>query len=193
MFSQSLPCFSLCPLPLVMSLDTAGKSLALCSLHPRFLCVYIYIYIYRHTLYIYIYICTLVRCPLSLLFSSLHTPSSLSLSLYERCSSPFIIFVGLLWTLSSMPTPHLYRGAQNWTQYSKCGFTSAEYRGRITSLDLLQYFAKCSPRYHQPSLIQPGSFSTWCPLGSPVFFRKDVFQLVVAQHILVHGFFPLQV
>ena len=40
--------------------------------------------------------------------------------------------------------------AQNWTQYSRCGLTSAEYRGTITSLLLLatlflsDYIHQCS-------------------------------------------------
>jgi len=36
MFRRNLPCFSLCPLPLVLSLDTTGKTLALSTLHPTF-------------------------------------------------------------------------------------------------------------------------------------------------------------
>jgi len=45
---------------------------------------------------------TLVGFPLSLLFSRLNSPSSLSVSSQERRSSPFIIFVALRWTLSSL-------------------------------------------------------------------------------------------
>ena len=36
MFRQSLSCFSLCPLPLVLSLHTTEKNLALSPLHPTF-------------------------------------------------------------------------------------------------------------------------------------------------------------
>jgi len=39
-----------------------------------------------------------IRSPRSLLFSRLNSPNSLSLSSWERCSSPWIIFVALLWT-----------------------------------------------------------------------------------------------
>ena len=40
--------------------------------------------------------------PQSLLFSRLNNPNSLSLSSQERCSSPRIIFVSLLWTHSNL-------------------------------------------------------------------------------------------
>ncbi|KAK4816023.1 hypothetical protein QYF61_011013 [Mycteria americana] len=42
-----------------------------------------------------------IRSPPSLLFSRLNNPNSLSLSSQERCSSPRIIFVALLWTCSN--------------------------------------------------------------------------------------------
>ena len=61
-----------------------------------------------------------------LLFSRLNSSSSLSLSSYQRCSSPFIIFPALHCTLSSMSMSLLYWGAWNWTQHSRCGLTSAE-------------------------------------------------------------------
>ena len=41
-----------------------------------------------------------MRSPQSLLFSMLNKPSSLNLSSEERCSSPLIILVFLLWNLS---------------------------------------------------------------------------------------------
>jgi len=40
-----------------------------------------------------------------------------------------------------MSMSHLHWGAQNWTQHSRCGLTSAEQQGRITSLDLLAVFS----------------------------------------------------
>ena len=78
MFRGKPPCFSLCPLPLVLSLRTTKKSLAPSSLHPPFR------YLYQ-----------LVRSPLSFLVSRLNSPSSLSLASHVRCSTPFIIFVAL--------------------------------------------------------------------------------------------------
>ena len=40
----------------------------------------------------------------------------------------------------------LYWGAQNWTQYSRCGLSTAVQRWRITSLDLLVMFYLMNPR-----------------------------------------------
>ena len=77
-------CFNLCPYPLVLSLGTTEKSLALPSvLSPHQILIHI------------------GEIPLSLLFSRLNHPSSLSFSLYERCSNPLMIFVALGWTCSS--------------------------------------------------------------------------------------------
>lgn len=59
--------------------------LAPSSLHPCIRCLY-----------------TWVRHSLCLLFSKLNRPSSLSFSSYHTCSSPFIIFMALCWSLSSM-------------------------------------------------------------------------------------------
>lgn len=63
-----------------------------------------------------------------------------------RLSQPFIIWPvlqvldqlgGLCGTHSSVSIPILHWGAQNRTQYSRCGLKSAEQSGRITPLDLL--------------------------------------------------------
>ena len=40
-------------------------------------------------------------------------------------------------------------GAKNWTQCSICSFTSLEYRGRITSLDLLAILCLMQPPQQQ--------------------------------------------
>ena len=83
--------------------------------------------------------------PPSLPFCRLNSPSSLSLSSYVRYSSPLVVLVALHWTLSSSSMSLLYWAAQKWTQYSRCGFSSAEYRGRITSQNLIP--ARCPPAY----------------------------------------------
>ncbi|KAK4821027.1 hypothetical protein QYF61_012113 [Mycteria americana] len=57
------------------------------------------------------------RCPHSLLFRRLNNPSSPSLSSQERCSSPLIIFMALLWTCSNRSMSFLCWGPQSWTQY----------------------------------------------------------------------------
>ena len=99
MFRQSLLCFSLCPLPLVLSLGSTEKSLTPSSVHPS--CRYLY------TLMRYPWVCSspgwtvpaLLACPRS------------------RCSSPLINFVAFHWALSCMSMSLLCWGAQNWTQY----------------------------------------------------------------------------
>lgn len=57
---------------------------------------------------------------LSLLFSRPNSPSSLSLSLYYRCSSGLVTFVALHWTNSSMSMSFLCWEAQKRTQHSRC-------------------------------------------------------------------------
>lgn len=122
MFRGNFPCFSLCTLPLVLSVAITEKSLALCSLQLR----------------IFRYLYTQMRFPLSLLFSS--SPSSLSPSSQEKCSGPLIILVPLCWTLSGRSTSLLYRRTQNWTQNcSRCGLTIAVEWGMIIF---------CSPGQH---------------------------------------------
>ncbi|KAK4827750.1 hypothetical protein QYF61_021221 [Mycteria americana] len=64
----------------------------------------------------------------------------------ERGSNRCITLVALCRTLSSMSMSPLYWGAQNRTQCSRCGLTSAEQRGRITSLDLLAILLLMQPR-----------------------------------------------
>uniref|UniRef100_A0A8B9QH24 Glycoprotein endo-alpha-1,2-mannosidase n=2 Tax=Apteryx owenii TaxID=8824 RepID=A0A8B9QH24_APTOW len=109
MFKWNFLCFSLCPLPLILSLGTTEKSLAPSSLDPPIRYLYL-----------------LIRISLSLLFSRLNRPSSLSFFSYKQCSSPLIVFVALCWTCSSRSVSVLYWGAQNWTQYSRWGLTSTE-------------------------------------------------------------------
>ena len=49
-------------------------------------------------------------------------------------------------TLFSLPTSILYWGAQNWTQYFKCGLTNAKKRESSASLDLLVTFLLMQPK-----------------------------------------------
>lgn len=94
---------------LVPSLGTTGKSLALSPLHPPFM-----------------YPLSLIRFPRTFSSSRLDCPSCLSLSSSKRYSCPFITFMLLHWTLSSMPTSLLYLRPQNWSQHSRCGITWGE-------------------------------------------------------------------
>lgn len=52
-------------------------------------------------------------------------------------SSPLIIFMILLWTLSTPSTSFLNCWHHNWTQYSMCSLTSAKWSRMITSAFLL--------------------------------------------------------
>lgn len=62
-------------------------------------------------------------------FSRLNKPISLSLSSYNRLSSPLLIFVALHWMLSRMSTSFLHSNNQNCTQFSTCGLTSTKQSG----------------------------------------------------------------
>lgn len=117
------------PLPLVLSLDTTERSLALSSFHPCF----------RH-LY------TLIKFTQSLLFTRLKSPKSLSFFSEERCSRPLITLVALHWTLSSIPMFLLYWEAWNRSQHSTCSLSSAEQKGRISPLELLAILFLTQPR-----------------------------------------------
>lgn len=66
-------------------------------------------------------------------------PNSVTLSSWEKYSSPLIIFLALLWTRSNRwsSTSFLCCRSQSWMPYSGWGLTRAELRGRITSLFLL--------------------------------------------------------
>lgn len=55
----------------------------------------------------------------------------------EICPSAAVSIVPLSWFQEDTSISPLCWRAQNWTQYSRCGLTSAEERGRITSLSLL--------------------------------------------------------
>ena len=90
-----------------------------------------------------------------------------------------------------------YWEASNWAQYATCGLSSAEQRGRVTSLDLLVIFCLMQPRILLALLwgkgtllppVQPGVHQ-----DPQVFFCQAAFQPGGPQHILVHGFVPPQV
>ena len=102
----NLPSFSLQPFPLVLSLHTL-----VISPSPSFLEAPFW------------YWKAAVRSPWSLLFSRLNSPNSLSLSSQERCSSPLINFVALLWTCSNRSMSFFCWGPQNQTQYSRWGLS----------------------------------------------------------------------
>lgn len=85
-FREKFPCYSLCPLPLVLSRGTTEKSLALLSLH-------------LHRRYTY----APMSFILNLFPSRFTSPSSLNLSLYVKWSSPLTEFP----PLNPQELPHL--------------------------------------------------------------------------------------
>ena len=58
---------------------------------------------------------------------------SLTLSSFDRCSSHFTSMVAFCRTCFSRSTTPLPWEAQPWSRHSRCGLSSAERRGRITS------------------------------------------------------------
>ena len=113
----NLPCLSLRPFPLVLSLSTLASNCSPSCLYAPFK-----------------YWKAAMRSPRSLLFCKLNKPSSLNHSSQERCSSPLIILVALLCACSKSSTSFLCWGPQAWVQYSRWGLTRTEWRGTITSL-----------------------------------------------------------
>lgn len=101
-YKQNFPCFKLCPLPCPVTRNHREEpgSLYFSPSDEAF----------THT----------DKTPLNLLFSRLDSPISLSLSLHDTCSSPFIICVILCWTLCGMSMSLLCWGAQNWSQHPRC-------------------------------------------------------------------------
>lgn len=77
------------------------------------------------------------KIPMSLFFFRLSSPNSLGLPWYDGCFSLLIIFAALCWTHSGSSMSLVYWKAQHWTKLSRCGFSRAEYRQRITTCDLL--------------------------------------------------------
>lgn len=160
MFRGKLLCFSLCSLPLILSLDTSDKSLAPSSLHPPSR-----------------YLCTMARYPSKSFLLWLNSPSSPSLSSHLRCSSLWITFMALGSTLSSVSMSLLYWGAKNWTQDSRCGLTSAAQEEGSPPSSCQQSVVQWSQSYRWPSLGQghiAALHSTCCSPGPPRFFPSKL-------------------
>lgn len=82
--------------------------------------------------------------PLSLIFSRLNNPSSLSLlSLYDRCSKTLISIMVLYRSCSSIC---LYSTWKPSSGPSPTGLTWAQQRGKITSLSLMMRLCLTQPR-----------------------------------------------
>lgn len=99
-----------------------------------------------------------------------------------RCFSLLIVSVALCWTLSSSSIFHLDWAAQSWGHYSRCSFTSAEQRARLTSLSVLTTLLI---GYYWPPLPQ-GTLLARIQLA----VQQDLQVLpceAACQHVLVRG------
>ncbi|KAJ7415259.1 hypothetical protein WISP_78996 [Willisornis vidua] len=90
----------------------------------------------------------------SLLYSKLSKPSYLSLSSEERFASPLIIFMALLWTLSSWSMSFLCWGSQKWMQHCRLPVSvSQKIKGSHDSFSF--YIDEASPvGPEQPETVQ---------------------------------------
>ena len=115
------------------------------------------------------------------LFSRLNSPSSLSLPSQERCSSPLIIFMVLLWPHSDRSMSVLCWGLQSCMQDSRWGLTRAEQRGRIPCLNLLATLPLMQPRV-QLAFWAAGThywlMSSFLSTGTPKFFSSGLLSVL---------------
>lgn len=144
MFRWNFLCFSLCPLPLVLPLCNTESLVSPSFLSPSVILTWE----------------DLCDCH----FLQAEVPALSASPHQRRCSSCLIIFEALCCTCFTMSTSLSYRDARNWTQHCWCGLTSAEQRGRITSLNsqatLLTQLRRPFPH------ICSSSDCNWRPPGS---------------------------
>ncbi|KAK4823457.1 hypothetical protein QYF61_002293 [Mycteria americana] len=91
--------------------------------------------------------------------------------------------------------PKTCKTAQNWTQHSKCGLTSAEQKGRITSLHLLATTLLMRDHLLQPNLLAFFSTKMHCWLMCNLVSTRTprgAFQPVSPHCVLVPGVIPPQ-
>lgn len=157
MFRQSLLPFGLCLL--FLWLATTKTSLHSHTLQPPLR------YLHRF-----------IRSFLSLLFSRLNGPSSLSLPSHMWYPSPSSTLVSLCWTLSCTPVSLLHREAQNWTLLQVWS-----HQCWIKGQDHLP----CSLGYSLQQGHIPGSCSTSYAPGLPAPFWPCCFS-DDPQHIILH-------
>lgn len=115
--------------------------------------------------------------PLSLLFSRVKRPNSLSLSPQSRFSSSLIIFVALLWALSNVSMPFLNGAYQEWAPCCRCGLTSADQTGMIMTLISASYAPWMQFRIHFAFLAAAARCGLMlsCPPGLPGPFHQGSF------------------
>lgn len=183
-FRWNVLCFSLCPLPLVLSLSTTEQWLAL-SLFAPSLCI--------HCLRMHGPFLPINVTPWAFSFG-LNNPCSLSLSSQEWYFSPFVFFMAYFWMLStvSMFSIPLWSSELDtipgvaWTVLSEACEGSPWPAGSIlpnASQDAVGLL--CSTLLGQVPPDDPQDLQS--------LFCQAAFQLDAPKHNLVHGVFPLQV
>jgi len=92
--------------------------------------------------------------PLSLLFSWLNRPGSLSLSLEQRCSSTFSVLVALPWTVSSMSRSLSYWGTKTWAQskLSELSHCSFLFPAKPLAVEILTFYTAENVKWCKGSL-----------------------------------------
>lgn len=129
--------FSLCLLPLTISVDTHKKCLAVSSVLAVYSC--------PSNIYIYWW-------DTSWTFSSPgRTVPAVSASPHERCSSPFITLAALCWTGSSMSMSLPYSALQSQCGRAECGWPTGgpvkTHRGEVLDRSLLlSHFPRAAAR-----------------------------------------------
>lgn len=164
------------PITLIVSgFVTTEKNLFLSSLHPLFS-----------------FLAKLVTLLLSLVSTRLKSPRCSSFLSLARCSSFLNILVSLFRNLSNTPLSLLHHRAQNRTQYSRCGLSSAKQRDWITSVDLLAICCLMQPRIPVTFAVRAHHWLMFSQEPQGIFCTV-AFQVGVPQQILVCVAVPPQV
>ena len=146
----TLSFFSWKPFPLILSQQTLLQSPPRSFLQPLF----------RHWK-------AALRSPWSLVCPRQNSPSSLSLSFYERCSIPSITSVALLWTLSNRSSSLLNWELHIWTQYSRWGLNQCRAEGQ-DHLPRPAGQGSCMWSLRQKKLLSSSAFSLPVVTSLPV-------------------------
>lgn len=161
MFRWTILCFSWCPSPLIFSLSTNEKSLASSS--------------FATSLQVFVHINEILPEPFLLQAAEFTCSAFHDVTNTLDPSLALWPFTGLA---PVVPSP-LFRGVWNWTQYSRCGPASAEWKEHF--LQTAVHSSSCSPRYHFAFLLVKAvcwPLSSLVSTSTPSPSCKAAFQLV---------------
>lgn len=126
-----------------------------------------------------------MRCPWSLLFSSLKKPSSLKLSSEERFSSPLIILLALLWTQYNSLTSFLC-WPQIWMLYSRWDLTKAQsWELKVTAIFVR--FQRKSSLFHIKSQYKILQEFGKTVIGDPLNYTNTCWQYQSCSYLVTFG------